>query len=84
MILVGFIFLVNIMGPERCYQWENREEFIDKYYKSLKRNDQQENVVNSLIENLEKDLWAIEVKKKADKPFQKKSDAKDALYYMDL
>ena len=72
------------MGPEWCYQWEDREEFIDNYYKSLKCDDQQEKVVNSLIENLKKDLWAIEVKKKADKPFQKKSDAKDALYFMDL
>ena len=75
--------LIFGMGPEWCYQW-NDPEFVDKYYKSLKHNGQEEKLVNSVIENLKKDLWAIEVKRRRDGSSPQKADAKDAMYFIDL
>lgn len=71
------------MGPEWCYQWKD-PEFVDRYYKSLERGGQEEGLINSVVENLKENFWAIEVKPKKEKPFQKKADAKDAIYFSDL
>lgn len=80
------LFLIwYIMGPERCYQWEDYAEFIDNYYKSFKHEPTIENTSNALMENLGQEQPIVGVKTdKEEKPFQKMSDAKDALYFIDL
>ena len=73
------------MGPERCYQGEDHDEFIERYYKSLKRESTIENTSHALKENLKQEQPVVEAKtSKEEKPFQKKSDAKDALYFINL
>ena len=65
------------MGPEWCYQWDD-PEFVEKYYKSLKRQDK-EATSKQLVGVLNKPP-----KKESDRPHHKKSDPKDALYYSDF
>ena len=80
MIPVGFILLTYNMGPERCYQWENYVEFVDKYYKSLKEKAKLEETWEALKENLAK--WPVVEDK--ERPFHKKEDAKDAVYFIGI
>lgn len=76
------IFLVSMI--EWCYQWDD-PEYVTKYYESLRRaSAQTEKTSWDLAENLWQQLQRVEVKKDKDKDYRKKSDAKDALYYINL
>ena len=69
---------------EWCYQWDD-PEFIEKYYESLKHvNTQREKTTCELAKNLWQQVSKVEAKSDKDKDFHKISDAKDALYYINL
>ena len=73
------------MGPEWCYQWPNRDEYLERYYKSLKSKNVTEGTSQALKEDLLKWQPVVEVDtSKKERPFQEKADAKDAFYFSDL
>ena len=79
-----FIYLVYNMGPEWCYQWDD-PEFIEKYYASLKHSSLQTQKTSwELAQNLWQQLPAVEIKTDKDKDYRKKSDAKDAVYFINM
>ena len=84
MIPVGFILLTYVMGPEWCYQWEDRDEFIERYYKSLREKARLQETTQSLEGNL-KGEFKVEAKmSKEERPFHQKADAKDAVYFINM
>ena len=65
---------------EWCYQWDD-PEFIEKYYQQLAKEAK---------EKAKKQLWETlsaipeKSKTKEEKEYDKKVDASDALYYVNL
>ena len=65
---------------EWCYQWDD-PEFVEKYYQQLAKEAK---------EKAEKQLWETlltmpeKSKSNDEKEYQKKSDASDALYFINL
>ena len=74
--------MCNLEMLEWCYQWDNHDEFVDKYYKSLELKEKAK--IKKTESSLAENLWKEVKISKEEKPFHKKADARDALYFIDL
>ena len=73
---------------EWCYQGEDYDEAVKRYYGN--RSKVGKSQIEAASKELAKDLWQKKVhdvnvkSRKKEKPFQKKADAKDAVYFMNI